>query len=90
MTTETVTRLGMPAAPRPFALVLDEDDPDYAEFVTCCQPADRLLWWGAAFADRAVLYRFDGEGKLDTARHRDADAALTRWNHLYPLKLEWL
>ncbi|MGA8115711.1 MAG: hypothetical protein WCA46_18785 [Actinocatenispora sp.] len=84
------TGLGMPAVPRQFALVLDEDDPTYDEYVQCFQPADRLMWWGVALDDGAVLIRRYDDGRLDTAHHRNADAALYRWSRLYPLKLEWL
>ncbi len=82
--------LVMPAVPRQFALILDADDPDYDEYVRCVRPADPVLWWGAAFDERVVLFRIDRDGKLDTARHPDVDAALDRWSRLYPVKLAWV
>lgn len=90
MTTASTTTPTMPPAPRQFALVLDPDDPDYDEFVTAVRPADPVLWWGAAFGDRVVLYRDGTTGLLDTARHCDVDSALDRWSSLYPVRLQWL
>ncbi len=90
MTAPTAPKLAMPAAPKLFALVLDEEDPDYAEFVAACQPTDRVVWWGTEFDGQAVLYRITPDGKLDTARSRDAALAEDRFNQVYPVKLEWL
>ena len=86
----TTTVLAMPAAPRQFALVLDEDNDQYAEFVDCFQPADPVVWWGTETVERALLYRMRDGGWLDTATHVDAEAALERWERVYPLKLVWL
>ncbi|MGA8114475.1 MAG: hypothetical protein WCA46_12480 [Actinocatenispora sp.] len=82
--------LVMPALPKHFALVLDPDDPQYEEFVTIWKPTDPVMWWGSQFDGHAVLYRVTGDGRLDTAHHRDAGRAEARWSRLYPLKLEWL
>ncbi|MGA8112325.1 MAG: hypothetical protein WCA46_01545 [Actinocatenispora sp.] len=90
MPTSQVTPLVMPAVPRQFALVLDENDPDYEEYVRYRQPTNRLVWWGMAFTDNALLFRPYEDGRLDTARHSDVEAALDRWRRLYPLKVEWL
>lgn len=85
-----VDALGMPVVPRLFALVLDEDDPTYDDYVTTFRPADRVLWWGNQLPDHAVLFRTHDDGRLDTAHHTDADSAEARWSSVYPLKLEWL
>lgn len=90
MTVSCATALAMPAPPRQFALVLDGDDADYDEFVSAARPDSPVLWWGCEVDGSALLYRPGGSGRLDTARHASADAALDRWNQLYPLKLLWL
>ncbi len=90
MTTKIDTTVPMPAVPRQFALVLDEDDPDYGEYVAACQPDSRVVWWGCMVDGRALLYRFGEDGTLDTARSQDAELAEERWSQLYPVKLTWL
>ena len=86
----TTAVLAMPAAPRQFALVLDEDNDQYADFVECCQPSDPVVWWGPETTERALLHRTRGDGRLDTATHLNAAAALERWERVYPVKLVWL
>ena len=85
----TITALAMPAAPRQFAIVLDEDDDQYAEYLDCCRPTDPVLWWGCAVDGRALLYRL-AEGRLDTSRHTSPESALAMWERIYPVKLVWL
>lgn len=92
MTTHTasVAALAMPPTPRQFALVLDPDDARYDDFVTGCRPDTAVLWWGCEVDGRALLYRGGNDGRLNTARHACAEAALDRWSQLYPLRLSWL
>lgn len=86
MTTETAA---MPPAPRQFALVYDEDDDQYAEFIECCHPTDPVLWWGFAVDDEAILYRRHGR-HVETAHHTSPESALALWVRSYPVKLVWL
>ena len=80
---------GHASCTRQFALVLDEDNDQYADFVECCQPSDPVVWWGTETAERALLHRT----RRRPARHRhalNAAAALERWERVYPVKLVWL
>lgn len=86
----TTPVLAMPATPRQFALVLDEEDEAYADFVEWRRPADPVIWWGAELDGEVLLYRACDDGRLDTARHASPDAALSRWERVYPVKLVWL
>lgn len=79
-----------PPAPRQFALLLDPEEDEYAEFLESIRPAGPVLWWGVQLAGRVLLYRTDRDGRLDTARHASAEAALDRWSMLCPLRLAWL
>ena len=79
--------LPMPAAPRQFALVLDEDDPEYRDCVRACGITDPVVWWGAELDDDTVLYRPRSDGGMDVAHHATPHDALARWERLYPLRL---
>lgn len=90
MTVPVSPALAMPPAPRQFALVLDEADPEYAECVAQVGFTDPIVWWGVHTGDDVLLYRFRPDGKLDTAHHADPERALDVWDRLYPIKLVWL
>jgi hypothetical protein len=79
-----------PPAPRQFALLFDPEEDEYAEFLEAVRPAGPVLWWGVQLANRVLLYRSDRDGRLDTARHASAEAALDRWSIICPLRLAWL
>jgi hypothetical protein len=79
-----------PPAPRQFALLFDPEEDEYGEFLEAVRPSGPVLWWGVQLVDRVLLYRTDRDGRLDTARHASAEAALDRWSMICPLRLVWL
>ncbi len=82
--------LAMPAEPRRFALVLDPHDPDYQEYVDVCRPTSPLLWWGAAFSSRALLYRLNLDGTPQYGCFSSPAHALAVWHRSHPVRLDWL
>ncbi len=90
MTVPVDTALAMPAGPRQFALVLDPHDPEYGEFVSTCRPNSPVLWWGAAFTSRALLYRLSAEGTPQYGCFSSPAQALATWRRAYPIRLDWL
>ena len=88
--TNAVSLMAMPAEPRRFALVLDPHDPDYQEYVDVCRPTSPLLWWGAAFSTRVLLYRLNPDGTPQYGCFSGPAHALAVWRRSYPLRLDWL
>lgn len=90
MTASTLPLLAMPPSPRLFALVLDDTDDSYPDYVACCHPSSPVVWWGLHLDGEALLARHVPDGGIDTAHHLNPRHALNSWQRLYPLKLVWL
>lgn len=84
------TLLPVPPSPRQFALVLDENDLDYEDFVQCVRPTSRVLWWGTALDDAVLLYTFGEQGGLSTAHCASVASAIRMISRIGPCKLVWL
>jgi hypothetical protein len=88
--TQMLAELPMPPAPKQFALVLDPEDPEYAEYVAACQPPHAVVWWGCQLDGRTLLYQLDEAGRPHIARFNTVRRAVDLWERVYPVKLVWL
>jgi hypothetical protein len=82
--------LPMPARPKQFALVLDPEDAEYAEYVRDCKPSDPVVWWGCDISGRILLYQIDKGGRPHIARYNSVRRAVDLWERVCPIKLVWL